>query len=194
MSTHTYLQTPSQTVGPYFAYGLTAEQYLYDYSSISNGNLIVNEQVKGERITISGQVWDGVGKLIPDAMIEIWQANSEGKYLKDRSLFHGFGRLGTGTHPQNTVEFQTIKPGSVNGQAPHINVIVFMRGLLVHAYTRLYFSDEAEANATDPVLKSIDPSRQQTLIANKSRRADGCTAYEFNIYMQGEKETVFFDV
>jgi protocatechuate 3,4-dioxygenase alpha subunit len=194
MSTHPFLQTPSQTVGPYFAYGLTAEQYLYDYSSISNGNLLINEQVKGERIIISGQIRDGAGNLIPDAMIEIWQADAEGNYLKDRSSFHGFGRLGTGTHPQNTFEFQTIKPGSVNGQAPHINIIVFMRGLLVHTYTRLYFSDESAANAVDPVLKSVDAERRHTLLANKSKRDDGCTTYEFNIYMQGEKETVFFDV
>jgi protocatechuate 3,4-dioxygenase alpha subunit len=82
----------------------------------------------------------------------------------------------------------------VNGQAPHINVIVFMRGLLIHAYTRLYFSDETEANATDPVLTSVDAGRRYTLIASKTKGANGCTGYEFNIYMQGEKETVFFDV
>jgi protocatechuate 3,4-dioxygenase, alpha subunit len=194
MNTPLFPQTPSQTVGPYFAYGLTPEQYLYDYPSISDGNLIINEAVRGERITISGQVRDGAGNPIPDAMIEIWQADADGNYLSDRSLFHGFGRVGTGTHPQSRFEFQTIKPGPVNGQAPHINVIVFMRGLLIHAYTRLYFSDEPEANATDPVLKSVDADRRSTLIASKINRPDGSTAYEFNIYMQGEKETVFFDV
>lgn len=187
------LQTPSQTVGPYFAYGLTAEQYLYDYSSIASGNLILNEQVKGERITISGQVWDGAGNLIPDAMIEIWQADAEGKYLKDRSLFHGFGRLGTGTHPQSKFEFQTVKPGPVNGQAPHINVIVFMRGLLVHAYTRLYFSDEAEANAADEVLNTVPAERRGTLIARRIEK-HGSVEYYFPIYMQGAQETVFFDL
>lgn len=194
MSIHTLHQTPSQTVGPYFAYGLTPEQYLYDYPSISNGNLIINEHVKGERITIYGQVWDGAENLIPDAMIEIWQADPDGHYLKDCNFFHGFGRLGTGTLAECRFEFQTIKPGSVNGQAPHINVIVFMRGLLVHTYTRLYFSDEPEANNSDPVLNSVDADRRYTLIANKGKSLDGCTCYEFNIYLQGEKETVFFDV
>jgi protocatechuate 3,4-dioxygenase, alpha subunit len=187
-----FLQTPSQTVGPYFAYGLTPEQYLYDYSSIANGNMIRDHAVKGERITLSGQVWDGAGNLIPDAMIEIWQADAEGNYLKDPQLFHGFGRLGTGTHPQNKVEFHTIKPGSVNGQAPHINVIVFMRGLLVHAYTRLYFSDE-EANLTDEVLNAVPHARRSTLIALRTD-THGKVEYHFNIYMQGENETVFFDL
>lgn len=188
----TFLQTPSQTVGPYFAYGLTAVQYLYDYSSIANGNLIKSELVAGERITISGQVWDGAGKLIPDAMIEIWQADAEGKYLNDPQLFSGFGRLGTGTHLHNKVDFQTIKPGSVNGQAPHINVTVFMRGLLVHAYTRLYFSDE-ESNLTDEVLNSVPHARRSTLIALRTE-THGRVEYHFNIYMQGENETVFFDL
>lgn len=187
-------QTPSQTVGPYFAYGLTPEQYLYDFPSIADGNLIINEAVPGQRITVSGQVYDGNGQLIPDAMIELWQADAEGNYVQDRSLFHGFGRLGTGTLKDSRFEFQTIKPGSVEGQAPHINLIVFMRGQLTHTYTRLYFSDEPEANASDPVLQSVEESRRNTLLATRTTRPDGTTCYVFNIYMQGPDETVFFDV
>ena len=194
MSAQQLPQTPSQTVGPYFAYGLTPEQYLYDFPSLADGQLVVDENVEGERITVFGKVLDGEGKPIPDAMIELWQADTSGKYFQDRSAFHGFGRLGTGTDKQFRFEFKTIKPGSVEGQAPHINVIIFMRGLLVHAYTRLYFSDQEAANTSDAVLSSVEAGRRQTLIAKKIRQADGTTAYEFNIFMQGENETVFFDV
>jgi protocatechuate 3,4-dioxygenase, alpha subunit len=106
-------------------------------------------------------------------------------------MFSGFGRQGTGTDPDNRFIFETIKPGPVDAeQAPHISVIVFMRGLLTHAYTRVYFSDETEANARDPVLNSVPEDRRQTLIA--TREADG--TYRFDIHMQGDAETVFFDV
>jgi protocatechuate 3,4-dioxygenase, alpha subunit len=194
MSTPLLPQTPSQTVGPYFAYGLTPEQYLYDFPSIADGNMIPHEEVPGQRITVFGQVLDGKGTPIPDAMIEIWQADAAGTYPQPPQPFRGFGRLGTGTLPQSIFEFKTIKPGRVEQQAPHLNVLVFMRGLLVHAYTRLYFPDEAEANATDPVLLSVAASRRGTLIARHHTRPDGTTAYEFTIRMQGEQETVFFDV
>jgi len=194
MSTKKLSQTPSQTVGPYFAYGLTPEQYLYNFPSIDDGKMLKSDSVLGERITIFGQVRDGKGDLVPDAMIELWQADANGVYLADRKKFHGFGRFGTGTDKSNRFLFTTVKPGQVDGQAPHINVLVFMRGLLVHAYTRLYFSDEAEANAKDKVLNSVDAGRRATLIAKKTTLADGSTGYEFNILMQGEMETVFFDV
>lgn len=194
MSEKKLYQTPSQTVGPYFAYGLTPEQYLYNFPSIDDNNMLIDDNVDGERITIFGQVKDGKGDLIPDAMIELWQADASGKYLADRKRFHGFGRFGTGTEKGNVFRFTTIKPGAVNGQAPHINVMVFMRGLLTHAYTRLYFSDEQDANANDEVLGQVDVARRPTLIAQKTTLANGSTGYEFNIFMQGEKETVFFDV
>ncbi|CAN5737849.1 protocatechuate 3,4-dioxygenase subunit alpha [soil metagenome] len=194
MSPEKRYQTPSQTVGPDFAYGLTPEQYRYDFPSMADGNLITNEQVNGERITLAGQVWDGNGNLIPDAMIEIWQADADGQYAKDPRHFRGFGRFGTGTLKEAKFEFRTIKPGSVEGQAPHVNVILFMRGLLVHAYTRLYFSDEGEANAHDPVLQRVEEERRSTLIASRTTRPDGTTCYTFPIYLQRSKETVFFDV
>lgn len=194
MSEEKLLQTPSQTVGPYFAYGLTPDQYLYDFAGICDGNLILDESIEGERITIFGQVFDGEGDPVTDAMIEIWQADSHGDYLINPDKFHGFGRYGTGTAADCRFEFKTIKPGSIGEQAPHISIIIFMRGLLSHAYSRIYFSDETEANANDKLLNSVDMDRQSTLIAQKSTLPDDSIGYEFNIFMQGEKETVFYDV
>jgi protocatechuate 3,4-dioxygenase alpha subunit len=186
------LQTPSQTVGPYFAYGLVAEQYNYGHTQICRADLIINESIKGERITITGQVLDGNGDAIPDAMVEIWQADADGKYDVDKKLFQGFGRVGTGSDTAS-FNFHTIKPGSEDDNAPHINVIIFMRGLLVHVYTRIYFSDEVTANANDAVLSSVNESRRHTLIA-KRKQIDTAIEYHFDIYMQGENETVFFDL
>jgi len=188
-------QTPSQTVGPFFAYGLTPEQYGYAYRS-SHGAVLWNEAVAGERIRISGRVLDGAGKPIEDAMIEIWQADATGRYADARRKdgFRGLGRCGTGTDPQRRFWFDTIRPGAAEaGAAPFINLIVLMRGMLVHAYTRLYFPDAAAANANDPVLLSVPTARRKTLVATRDRRANG-TAYRFDIRMQGPRETVFFDV
>jgi len=192
-------QTPSQTVGPFFAYALTPEQYSYDFKSIADGNLIEGD-VPGQRIRIEGRVLDGKGDLVPDAMIEIWQADGEGRYAHPADprgsnvAFKGFGRMGTGTDSESRFIFDTIKPGSVDGtQAPHINVTIFMRGLLLHAYTRIYFSDEAAANARDPVLASVPAERRNTLIAVRNETPAG-TVYRLDIRMQGADETVFFDV
>jgi protocatechuate 3,4-dioxygenase alpha subunit len=192
-------QTPSQTVGPYFAYGLSAPQYGYPHTGIASDQ-VADEFVPGEHIRIVGRVIDGAGNPIPDAMIEIWQADSEGRYAHpadgrpSNQRFRGFGRYGTGTDPESRFIFTTVKPGKVDAaQAPHINVVVFMRGMLVHAYTRLYFSDEAEANARDPVLQSVPEDRRHTLIAQREETSAG-TVYHFNIHMQGDDETVFFDV
>lgn len=195
-------ETPSQTVGPYFAYGLTAEQYNYPFASIAD-HQVAQESTEGERVRVMGRVFDGEGQIVNDAMIEIWQANAHGRYnhpadeRKDNLLdpdFRGFGRFGTGTDPDNRFIFDTVKPGPVgDGQAPHINVTVFMRGLLTHAFTRIYFDDEVEANASDPVLSSVDPKRRDTLIARRDETMAG-TVYRFDIHMQGDKETVFFDV
>jgi protocatechuate 3,4-dioxygenase alpha subunit len=194
----TLRQTPSQTVGPYFAYGLTGDQYGYPLKGIANGTMTQSD-TEGERIRIEGVVIDGEGKLVPDAMIELWQADARGRYAHpadprgSNASFNGFGRFGTGTDPESRFIFDTIKPGSVDGeQAPHINVIVMMRGLLVHVFTRIYFSDEAEANAHDPVLSSVPADRRHTLIAQRSATPDG-TVYRFDIRMQGDQETVFFD-
>jgi protocatechuate 3,4-dioxygenase, alpha subunit len=194
-----YLETPSQTVGPYFAYALTPEQYGYDLRKLADGT-VVTEDATGTRMRLEGQVFDGAGKTVGDAMIEIWQADSQGRYAHPadprgtNSSFKGFGRYGTGTDPQHRFFFDTVKPGSVDGkQAPHVNVTVLMRGMLLHAYTRIYFADEAAANAKDPVLLAVPAARRDTLIAKRVEGVPG-NIYRFDIHMQGDRETVFFDV
>ena len=191
-------QTPSQTVGPYFAYGLTPEQYNYPLAQIADG-VTVDEETEGERIRIVGQVFDGADQPIGDAMIEIWQADSQGRYAhpadpnRPNATFTGFARMGTGTDPQNRFVYETVKPGGRDGQAPHVNVIVMMRGLLTHAYTRIYFGDEEAANAADPVLSAVPEDRRHTLMARRTVTPSGIV-YRFDIRMQGDRETVFFDV
>ncbi len=197
-------QTPSQTVGPFFAYSLTAEQYGYPFNSIINDSLIEsyidpqNCVTAGERIYITGRVLDGNGASILDAVIELFQADANGQYRTTpiqhkNDGFTGFGRLGTGTNPEHRFTFATIKPGSVNGQAPHIDVLLMMRGSLRNLYTRLYFSDNMAANEQDDLFKAVPENRRKTLIANKLE-ANGLVFYEFDIKMQGEEETVFFEV
>ena len=193
-------QTPSQTVGPYFAYGLTPEQYRYPFRSTAS-NVIAKAGTDGTHIRIEGQVFDGQGDPVPDAMIEIWQANAHGRYnhpdddRQDNLLdpdFKGFGRVGTDS--DGGFWFETVKPGAIDRAcAPHINVIVFMRGMLSHAYTRVYFSDEATANDGDPVLSVVEAARRGTLIARRDEQPGGIV-YRFDIHMQGQNETVFFDV
>ena len=191
--------TPSQTVGPWFAYGLTPEGK-YDWSDLATGNLITPDVV-GDRIRIEGIVRDGDGTPMPDAMIEIWQADGQGRLpgqsngAAPNTSFKGFGRCPT--DPKGTFWFETVKPGSVPApdgkpQAPHILIAVFARGLLTHLYTRVYFADET-SNASDPVLKLVPADRRDTLIAKKETQG-GKTLYRFDIRLQGEGETVFFDV
>jgi len=136
-------------------------------------------------------------------MIEVWQANVHGCYNHpdddrgDRPLdpsFLGFARVGTGISPDQTFRLRTVKPGAPgDGQAPHLSLIVFMRGGLNHLYTRVYFDDEALANSADPVLSSVPEERRSTLVARREDSADG-TVYRFDIHMQGPRETVFFEV
>jgi protocatechuate 3,4-dioxygenase alpha subunit len=187
-------QTPSQTVGPFFDFGLFTRPAL---------NVLVDDQTKGQRIAIRGQVVDGAGSPVPDAMLEIWQADADGffnhpadpNHAQADPHFRGFGRADT--VDGGRYSFTTVKPGLVRfdetrHQAPHINVRVFSRGLLIHAYTRLYFSDEAEANQRDPILNLVPGERQHTLIAARQDGGDLPT-YCFNVALQGEDETVFFD-
>jgi len=191
-------QTPSQTVGPYFAYGLVPTQYGYDLRSLFDDQL-ASPLTPGLPIVVQGCVYDGEGAAIGDAMIEIQQTDSQGRHATDptgvaATGFRGFGRMGTGTLPGNEFRFRTVKPGATpDGQAPHIDVIVTMRGLLVHAFTRLYFDDEAAANAADPVLAQVPAERRRTLIATRQPHGSALV-YRFDIRMQGEHETVFFDV
>lgn len=191
-------QTPSQTVGPYFAYGLTATQYGYDFDQPFDAVLAL-DGATGERIRLEGRVIDGDGKVIGDALVEISQPDGSGRYPQSvddaRDIgFRAFGRAGTGTDAENRFVFHTVKPGAETpGEAPHINVIVLMRGLLLHAFTRVYFSDETAANAKDAVLASVPAERRNTLVAERVEQG-GAVAYRFDIRMQGAGETVFFDV
>ncbi|MDN6883652.1 protocatechuate 3,4-dioxygenase subunit alpha [Variovorax sp. CAN2819] len=191
-------QTPSQTVGPYFAYGLTATQYGYDFDQPFDAVLAL-DNATGQRIRLEGRVLDGDGNPINDALVEISQPDGEGRYPQTpedaRAIgFRAFGRVGTGTTEGNRFVFHTVKPGAESpGEAPHINAIVLMRGLLLHAFTRIYFSDEAEANAKDAVLQSVPAERRHTLIAQRVEQG-GAITYRFDIHMQGADETAFFDV
>lgn len=190
-------QTPSQTIGPFFGFSLSAAQYGFRHASIGSVEPF-GESDAGERIRIIGHVLDGAGEPVDDALVEIWQADAAGRYAQPADSpsgqARGFGRCGTGGEPGNGFAFRTIKPGSADGeQAPHINVILFMRGMLSHAYTRVYFSDEAAANARDPVLMGVPEERRRTLIAVRDE-TDALPTYRFDIRVQGQSETVFFDV
>lgn len=186
------LASTSQTVGPFFSIGL---------NRLSKGNL-VGPDASGRQVAISGRVLDGDGQPVPDAMLEVWQANENGKYAhpedtQDKPItpgFKGFGRVAT--DGDGAFRFTTIKPGAVPGtdgkqQAPHIVVSVFMRGLLRRLVTRIYFPDEA-ANDSDFVLSLVEPARRGTLMAkNIAGQSD---AFEWNVVLQGAGETVFFDI
>ena len=193
--------TTWQTVGPFFKIGLA---WLYR-DDLAGAN------VPGERIEITGRVLDADGKTVPDAVLELWQANSQGKYAhpedeQNKPLdagFSGFGRIAT--DDQGRFRFTTIKPGQVLApessstagaasaplQAPHINVSICTRGLLRRLVTRMYFPDE-NANATDFALLQVDPMRHSTLIAK--RFANSASKFEWDVVLQGRNETVFFDI
>jgi protocatechuate 3,4-dioxygenase alpha subunit len=181
--------TPSQTIGPFF------------HDAIAVAPDLTTANPRGRRVVVEGRVLDGTGAMLPDALVEIWQANAAGRYdhpedeRADAPLdpgFKGFGRCQTDA--TGAFRFVTVKPGPVPGrgnawQAPHISVSVFARGLLNRVCTRLYFADEA-ANDADPVLASVDPARRGTLIAVTT----GPDTYRFDIRLQGDNETVFFAV
>ena len=183
--------TTSQTVGPYFRIGMN---WLYKDDPAGPG-------VPGERIVIAGRVLDADGQGVSDAVLELWQADAQGKYAhpedkQEKSAqpgFQGFGRVPT--TEDGSFRFTTIKPGAVPGpdgqlQAPHIVVSVFMRGLLRRLVTRIYFPGEP-MNTADFALKLVEPGRRDTLIAKKSERHAG--NLEWNVVLQGPDETVFFD-
>jgi len=191
--------TPTQTVGPFFSPALLRE----------GQNILVTDKTAGQRIRVEGRVVDGAGDAVPDAMIEIWQANSYGRFNHPRDTrdlpldpeFGGWGR--SGTEADGLYWFETVKPGPVpfdgdggdRMQAPHLSVTVHARGMLNHAQTRLYFEDEA-ANATDPVLTLVPADRRATLIARREEAdgPEGQAVYRLDIVLQGRGETVFFNI
>ena len=203
----TYLkETASQTAGPYVHIGLAPKATGIDIFDRNVGHVLAGPKTKGEPITIEGRVIDGSGTPLRDVLIEIWQANAAGKYNHpadrqnkpvDKS-FRGWGR-GYSDFATGVYTFETIKPGAVIGRnlrlmAPHINFWIVARGINIGLATRMYFSDEAAANAKDPVLNIIEwETRRKTLIAKREVRK-GQVVYQFDINLQGPDETVFFDV
>ena len=187
-------QTPSQTVGPFFGVGLTRAS--------QPQSVMVDERTEGLRIRIEGTVFDGAGATIEDALVEVWQANAHGRYRHDLDRgpapidphFFGFGRCPTDA--SGAFHFETVKPGAIHAgdgrrHAPHLNVTVFARGMLVHAFTRVYFDDDELG--VDPVLALVDRDRRATLIARKRPSSAGRALYRWDIHLQGDQETVFFD-
>jgi protocatechuate 3,4-dioxygenase alpha subunit len=193
--------TPSQTIGPFAAPALTPNEKgktNYVWSQLVGGDLVTSDAV-GERIRVEGRMFDGGGAPIDGILFEIWQADGQGRYAHPRdprrpnSSFKGFGRVESDM--SGTFAFDTVKPGRVPGpngalQAPHIVVAIHMRGILTHLFTRIYFSDEA-SNAEDPILKLVPPDRRDTLIA---RRDASGPLYRIDFRIQGDRETVFFDI
>lgn len=185
--------TSSQTVGPFFHDCLLCTEL--------HRQVLAPAEATGKRIRIEGRVLDGDGQAVPDAVIEIWQANQNGHYSDPGNLpldhsCNGFGRTGTDT--EGIYWFETIKPGRVafdenTLQSPHISVAVFARGLLNHLYTRIYFADEP-TNSDDPVLHCVPVERRPTLLAQPETVGHASVVYRLDIVLQGEGETVFFNI
>jgi protocatechuate 3,4-dioxygenase alpha subunit len=204
---HYLRESPSQTAGPYVHIGLIPQQAGFDIFETNYGNVLTGPDTKGERIRIEGRVIDGAGAPLRDALLEIWQANATGRYAhpadrQDKQLdesFRGWGRAGS-DFETGQYHFISIKPGAVVGRrghrsmAPHVGFWIVARGINIGLATRMYFSDEEAANAVDPVLNLIEPpERRKTLIARREMRGSD-VVYVFDIHLQGERETVFFDV
>jgi len=199
-------ESASQTAGPYVHIGLAPHAAGFDIFENNFSHVLATAETKGERITIEGRVIDGSGTPVRDVLVELWQANAAGKYNHpaDRQqkpvdpTFRGWGRA-CSDFSSGIFTFETIKPGIVEGRggrsmAPHVNLWIVARGINIGLNTRMYFSDETAANATDPVLNLIEwEVRRNTLIGQREERS-GKRIYRFDIHLQGPQETVFFDV
>lgn len=203
-------QTPGQTLGPFFQQGLMRTAAVFQVPGLCNDSSDVFDHVLagagtfGERIAIEGVVHDGLGQPIGDALLELWQANGHGRYhhpldTSGRDIdpeFTGYGRAATDA--RGCFGFRSIKPGAVAGpagsvQAPHLNLVLGARGMTRHAFTRVYFEGDARLEQ-DPILSLVPERRRPTLLARASGQRDGATLYRFDIHLQGEDETVFFDL
>lgn len=203
---HYFKETPSQTVGPYIHIGATPNHVgISDVYPEDLGIKMLKPETLGERIIIEGQVFDGGGEPIRDALIEIWQADAQGLYNSVNEMrgkadpsFNGWGRQAV-TADSAFFQFETIRPGSViypdgRMQAPHITFWIGARGINIGLHTRAYFSDLEEQNQSDPVLNRIDSlKRRNTMVAKKSTRGAD-TVFTFDIHVQGDNETVFLDM
>lgn len=199
-------ETASQTAGPYVHIGLAPKAAGFDIFEKSFGNVLAQPDTPGERIAIEGRVIDGSGTPVRDVLLEIWQADTHGRYQHpaDRQQrprdagFRGWGRA-CSDFDSGIWRFETIKPGAAEGRkgrmmAPHVNLWIVARGINIGLNTRMYFSDEQEANAQDPVLNLIEwEVRRNTLVGQREER-NGEVVYRFDIRLQGPDETVFFDI
>ena len=197
-------ETPSQTAGPYLHIGLAPETAGLGLRIPGLGRQIAGPDVPGTRIRVEGRVLDGTGSPVRDALIEVWQADAQGHYAHPdgggavAAGFRGWGRVAA-DFATGDWGFDTVKPGPTPGragglQAPHLNLWLVARGINIGLATRMYFADEAAANAADPVLCLVEPeARRATLVAPCTLRA-GLPVYRFDIRLQGEGETVFLDV
>ena len=189
-------ETPSQTAGPFLHIGTLPAIAGLRAAQPERQNILAADGTLGERIRIEGRIHDGAGAVVKDAMVEIWQANANGQHGSNEFL--GWGRAATDFETGLFV-FETIKPGVTpffdgRPQAPHISLSIFARGINVHLQTRMYFSDEAAANGSDPVLQLVGiPDLVATLIAHM-KESNGIPTYRFDIRLQGDGETVFFDI
>ena len=200
-------ETASQTAGPYVHIGLAPQAAGFNIFEKNFSHVLTNSHTQGERIVVEGRVFDGSGTPVRDVLLEVWQANAAGRYnhpadqQTDKNLdedFRGWGRT-CSDFDSGVWRFDTIKPGAVIGRdgrlmAPHLNLWIVARGINIGLNTRMYFSDEQAANETDPVLNLIEwEVRRNTLIGKREQRGSEIV-YTFDIYLQGERETVFFDV
>ena len=190
-------QTPSQTIGPYFSMILAHDE---------GEAVVAGPDVPGERIVLAGRVLDGDGEPVEDGLVELWQADANGRYRHPFDTrtepplhpgFTGFGRTKT-AFDSGEWAFTTVRPGSVPAadgtpQAPHVSLVVQSRGMLDPVWTRAYLEDEEQANAADPVLAAVPEDRRATLVARRDGEQDGLPRFRLDIHLQGEHETVFLD-
>lgn len=203
-------QTPAQTLGPYFHQGLLRTREVFQVPGLcSDAADVFHHQLampgaEGQPIALEGFVYDGLGQPVPDALLEIWQANAHGRYHHPLDTsggdidphFHGYGRAATDARGAFT--FLSVGPGAVGGpggqlQAPHINLVVGARGMPRHAFTRIYFEGDARL-ARDPVLGLVPEARRSTLLARLAGQRGRAALYRFDVHLQGDRETVFFDI
>ena len=181
-------ETPSQTAGPYVHIGLAPAMAGLEHAPSALGEAIAGPEITGERITVQGTITDGTGALVTDALVEMWQADAEGRYGRNGS-FIGWGRAAA-DFETGIWRLETIRPGALDPMAPHLALWIAARGINTGLHTRIYFPEDAERHSTDPVLVRTPRGRRDTLIANPT----GPGAYRFDIHLQGENETVFLDI
>ncbi len=196
-----YKENPSQTAGPYVHIGMTPNWLgIKGVYPEDLGSVMLTPGTEGERIVLGGHITDGSGAPVADAVVEVWQADANGAFAPDPAPvgtgvphFLGFGRQPV--DEKGAFRFETIKPGRVPGpdgklQAPHVTLWIVARGINIGLHTRLYFGDETDANGEDPVLRRVPEGRRKTLIA----KVAGPGHYALDIRLQGDDETVFFDI